>query len=89
MALVQIKAEDFEKNQKRNVVMDDGAEKNQSTKLTRSKARATNTDPLPKQMLPLKTTHPSPEIAVLINEELCSDDEDEEYRPGDDDGQVR
>lgn len=66
----------------------DGAEKNHSTKLTRSKARATNTDPLPKQMLPLKTPDPPPEIAALINEELCSDDEDEEYWPGDDDAQV-
>lgn len=58
-------------------------------KLTRAKARALNKKPLPILPLPPGCVHqPASEIARIIQEDLRSDedeDDDEEYRPGEDD----
>lgn len=55
-------------------------------KLTRAKARALNQYPLP--VAPLKHSEPASEVIALIREELHSDDDDEEYQPGEDDIEV-
>lgn len=52
-------------------------------KLTRSKAQALNKKVF--NLTPLNGPKQTPEVAVLIREELKSDDEDEEYQPCDDD----
>lgn len=54
-------------------------------KLTRAKAKALNKHPLP-----LIDFHPrsDSEVVALINEELRSDDEDEEYQPCEEDIEV-
>lgn len=54
-------------------------------KLTRAKAKALNTYPLP--VAPMKKSDSG--VAALIQEELHSDDDDEEYQPGEDDIEVR
>lgn len=55
-------------------------------KLTRSKARALNKYPLP--VPPFKHSESDSEVVALIREELHSDDDDEEYQPGEDDVEV-
>lgn len=55
-------------------------------KLTRAKARALNKFPLP--VAPLKHSEPDSEVVALIREEMHSDDDDEEYQPGEDDIEV-
>lgn len=72
LAHVKLKEEELEKENN----MDEAI-------LTRAKAKELNKNPN-FSLAPLKID-PPPEIAALINEELCSDDaEDEEYRPGED-----
>lgn len=56
-------------------------------KLTRAKAKALNRYPLP-VALPFKHSEPDSEVVALIREELHSDDDDEEYQPGEDDVEV-
>lgn len=55
-------------------------------KLTRAKAKALNKFPLP--VAPIKHSEPDSEVVALISEELHSDDDDEEYQPGEDDIEV-
>lgn len=55
-------------------------------KLTRAKAKALNKFPLP--VPPIKHSEPDSEVVALIQEELHSDDDDEEYQPGEDDIEV-
>lgn len=55
-------------------------------KLTRAKAKALNKFPLP--VAPIKHSEPDSEVVALIQEELHSDDDDEEYQPGEDDIEV-
>lgn len=55
-------------------------------KLTRAKAKALNKFPLP--VAPIKHSEPDSEVVALIREELHSDDDDEEYQPGEDDIEV-
>lgn len=55
-------------------------------KLTRAKAKALNKFPLP--VVPIKRSEPDSEVVALIQDELHSDDDDEEYQPGDDDIEV-
>lgn len=55
-------------------------------KLTRAKAKALNKLPLP--VPPIKHSEPDSEVVALIREELHSDDDDEEYQPGEDDIEV-
>lgn len=92
--MVKIKEEQYEKaviehaaaqqNLMNNEVTKEyNGDSNTTVKLTRAKAKELNKNPLP--ILPLKVPEPPPEIAALINEDLCSDDEDEEYQPGDED----
>ncbi|XP_058449807.1 uncharacterized protein LOC131429599 [Malaya genurostris] len=52
-------------------------------KLTRLKAKQLNKKPLP--IVPLNAPRPDAEVAALIREELGSDDDDEEYKPTEDD----
>lgn len=54
--------------------------------LTRAKAKALNQYPLP--VAPYKHLEPNSEVVALIREELHSDDDDEEYQPGEDDIEV-
>ncbi|XP_055541136.1 uncharacterized protein LOC129727367 [Wyeomyia smithii] len=51
-------------------------------KLTRLKAKQLNKKPLP--IIPLNAPRPDAEVAALIREELGSDDDDEEYKPTED-----
>lgn len=53
-------------------------------KLTRAKAKELNTYPLP--VAPMKKSESG--VAALIHDELHSDDDDEEYQPGEDDIEV-
>lgn len=55
-------------------------------KLTRAKAKALNKFPLP--VAPIKHSEPDKEVVALIREELHSDDDDEEYQPGEDEIEV-
>lgn len=55
-------------------------------KLTRSKAKALNKYPLP--VTSFNHSEPDSEVVALIREELHSDDDDEEYQPGEDDVEV-
>lgn len=66
-------------------VTTDGFE-NAIPKLTRAKAKALNKYPLP--VAPIKHSEPDSEVVALISEELHSDDDDEEYQPGEDDIEV-
>lgn len=54
--------------------------------LTRAKAKALNKMPLP--VAPITRLEPDSEVVQLIGGELQSDDEDEEYQPGDEDIEV-
>lgn len=56
-------------------------------KLTRAKAKALNRFPLP--IVPIKHSEPDSEVVALIQQELHSDDDDEEYQPGEDDIEVK
>lgn len=90
LAIVKLKEEEMEKHEQARKLLkmsqlddDDDAD---TMKLTRAKARALNKIPLP-----LVGFHPQPdsEVVALIHDELHSDDEDEEYQPGEDDMDVR
>ncbi|XP_031624264.1 uncharacterized protein LOC116341381 isoform X2 [Contarinia nasturtii] len=54
-------------------------------KLTRAKAKALNKYPLP--VAPLKHSQPDSEVLALIHEDLHSDEDDEEYEPGEDESE--
>lgn len=64
--------------------IDDG--ENAVPKLTRAKAKALNKFPLP--VAPIKHSEPDSEVIALIREELHSDDDDDEYQPGEEDIEV-
>lgn len=67
---------------------DDDDFKSALPKLTRAKAKALNKFPLP--VVPIKHSEPDSEVVALIREEFGhSDDDDEEYQPGEDDIEVR
>lgn len=68
----------------KNDVIDDS--ENAVPKLTRARAKALNKYPLP--VAPFKHSEPDSEVVALIHEELHSDDDDEEYQPGEDDIEV-
>lgn len=104
LAIVKLKEEALEKQEKAskdtrlstesiantsrdsvNDVIDDSG--NAVPKLTRAKAKELNKFPLP--VAPIKHTEPASEVVALIREELHSDDDDEEYQPGEDDIEVR
>lgn len=65
---------------------DEEEEESALPKLTRAKAKALNKFPLP--VAPIKHSEPDSEVVALISEELHSDDDDEEYQPGEDDIEV-
>lgn len=87
MALVKIREEELDAScsSKVNNSEDDDDEDNvanSTPKLTRAKARALNKNPFP--FIPTGNgLNAPPELVSLIQGELRSDDEDEEYRPGD------
>lgn len=99
LAVVKLKAEDLER---RELAMKDpitainiSAEESNNKyddeeavpKLTRAKAKALNKYPLP--VAPLQHSEPDSEVVALIREELHSDDDDDEYQPGEDDIEVQ
>lgn len=66
---------------------DDGIDSERAQpKLTRAKAKALNKFPLP--VAPIKHSEPASEVVALIRDEMHSDDDDEEYQPGEDDIEV-
>lgn len=93
LAIVKLKEEELEKHEQAKKLIklhqNDDDEDAPATlpKLTRAKAKALNKFPLP--LAPLKSTQPDSDVVALISEELRSDDDDEEYQPGDDDIEVR
>lgn len=103
LAFVRLKDEEFEKREmamkKSKLSMaesgDDTAETHDEDdvdsertlpKLTRAKAKALNQLPLP--VAPIKHSGPDSEVVALIRDEMHSDDDDEEYQPGEDDIEV-
>lgn len=101
LAIVKLKEEELERRERamktsKSNTTDDSVITNENTeiassedavpKLTRSKAKALNKYPLPLQ--PFKHSEPDSEVVALIHEELHSDDDDEEYQPGEDDIEV-
>lgn len=66
---------------------DEAESENAVPKLTRAKAKALNKFPLP--VVPIKHSKPDSDVVALIREELHSDDDDEEYQPGEDDIEVK
>lgn len=82
LAIVKLKEEELERLEMASR-MD---EEESMPKLTRAKAKALNKYPLP--VAPIKETPADSEVVALIREELRSDDEDEEYRPGDEEIEV-
>lgn len=83
MALVRIKEEELERIEKSPQKSSSSDE--QTFKLTRAKARALNKSPL--KIPPLKIV--SSDFSALIEEELASDEEDDEYQPGDEEPPVK
>lgn len=82
LAHVKIKEEELERLEKENnEKMKLNAEDDSTTmpKLTRAKAKALNKLPLP--VAPIKGQPADAEVVALIQDELRSDDEDEEYKP--------
>lgn len=65
---------------------DNDIAENALPKLTRAKAKALNKFPLP--VAPIKHSEPDSEVVALIQDDLHSDDDDEEYQPGEDDIEV-
>lgn len=85
LALSLLKAEEQEfRDQRKSSESDDDDKKSEieapaTPKLTRLKAKQLNqTLPIPGS---LKTREPCEDVAALINDELKSDDEDDEYQP--------
>ncbi|XP_055309941.1 uncharacterized protein LOC129573467 [Sitodiplosis mosellana] len=101
LAIVKLKEEELERREQAmkyphmgndinteesKVTENDGVDEldNAVPKLTRAKAKALNKYPLP--VAPLKPhSEPDSEVVALIREELHSDDDDDEYQPGEDD----
>lgn len=91
LAIVKLKEEELEKHEQAQKFIKLRHDEDEDApaalpKLTRAKAKALNKLPLP--LAPLKNTQPDSDVVALINEELRSDDDDEEYQPGDDDIEV-
>lgn len=91
LAIVKLKEEELEKHEQAQKLIKLRHDEDEDAsaalpKLTRAKAKALNKLPLP--LAPLKNTQPDSDVVALINEELRSDDDDEEYQPGDDDIEV-
>lgn len=62
---------------------DDDDDVDNAPKITRSKAKVLN-----KRILPITSPSEPSEASILIQQELGSDDEDEEYEPGNEDVHV-
>lgn len=91
LAHVKLKEEELEKHEQAKKLIrlqhDDDEDASETLpKLTRAKAKALNKHPLP--LAPLKSTQLDSDVVALISEELRSDDDDEEYQPGEDDVEV-
>lgn len=86
LAIVKLKEEEMEKNNQADTSADDDDDQDieHAPKITRSKAKVLN-----KKILPITSPSEPSEASILIQEELGSDDEDEEYEPGNEDPHVR
>lgn len=89
LAIVKLKEEEMEKNnQAKSLDADDDdddgdCDVEHTPKITRSKAKVLN-----KKILPITSPVEPSEASILIQQELGSDDEDEEYEPGNEDAHV-
>lgn len=86
LAIVKLKEEEMEKNNQADADDDDDDDQDieHTPNITRSKAKVLN-----KKILPITSPSEPSEASILIQEELGSDDEDEEYEPGNEDAHVR
>ncbi|XP_058117169.1 uncharacterized protein LOC131259645 [Anopheles coustani] len=93
-AIVRLKEEEEQEKKRRNsdtnsTEADDGDDEDEDEdertfpKLTRLKAKQLNQTIFP--LVPLNAPATDKEVAALIREDLNSDDDDEEYKPGEDD----
>lgn len=95
MALVKLKEEKLEREEqeklRKNATSDISTEHTDNEtmddidmipKMTRAKAKALNKYPFP--LAPITHSESDSEVVALIREELHSDDDDEEYQPGED-----
>lgn len=83
LALVKLKEEEQDRIEKSPKCISSSDE--ETYKLTRAKAKELNKNPLPippLKILPL-------EISSLIDDDLGSDEDDDEYQPGDEEPPVR
>lgn len=89
LAIVKLKEEEMEKNNSFDKSTgvdtddDDDHDVEHAPKITRSKAKVLN-----KKILPITAPSEPSEASMLIQAELGSDDEDEEYEPGNEDVHV-
>lgn len=79
LAIVKLKEEEMERHNQTVKLTDGDDEDDPEPKITRSKAKVLN-----KKILPITAPSEPSEASILIQEELNSDDEDEEYKPGND-----
>lgn len=85
LAHVKLKEEEMVKEEQARKMLSYHTSNGELT-LTRSKAKALNKMPLP--VAPITRLEPNSEVVQLIGGELQSDDEDEEYQPGEEDIEV-
>lgn len=85
LAIVKLKEEEMEKNNQvgMSTDTDDDHDVEHTPKITRSKAKVLN-----KKILPITSPSEPSEASILIQQEFGSDDEDEEYEPGNEDVHV-
>lgn len=82
LAIVKLKEEELEKEElARKRLHECHQGDSEDPTLTRAKAKALNKLPLP--LAPITHSEPNSEVVALIHDDLRSDDEDEEYQPGD------
>lgn len=76
-------AKNSQTDERTDVYDEDECDIQHTPKITRSIAKVLN-----KRILPITSPMEPSEASILIQEELRSDDEDEEYEPGNDDAHV-
>lgn len=103
LAIVKLKEEELERQEQAKICLksltgckktekkdlnndNEDIDKDDLPKLTRSKAKELNQFPLP--VAPIKHSEPDEHIVALVQGDWHSDDEDEEYQPGEDDIEV-
>lgn len=85
LAIVKLKEEELLKEEQARHMLSRHVDTDELT-LTRAKAKALNKPPLP--LVPITPLPSDSDVIQLLGGELQSDDEDEEYQPGEDDVEV-